>query len=78
MSTPLDEELVILNLVHNNYIALDKVARRIWELLDQVRTVQDVCKCLSLEYEDPDRRLCADVLEFLDELESEGLLVVED
>ena len=35
LSTPIDNELVILNLAKNNYVGLDEIGLRIWELLEK-------------------------------------------
>ncbi|MBI3890982.1 MAG: PqqD family protein [Candidatus Wallbacteria bacterium] len=76
MSAPIDNEIVILNLPRDNYVGLDEIARRIWELLEQPLPVEELCARLAAEYEGPTEQIEADVLGFLSELEKEGLLRV--
>ena len=73
----LDNSLVMLNLSRNNYVALDDVAARIWDLLESPRSRKELCELLKDEFEAPDGRIASDVGAFLDELLQEGLLSVE-
>src|SRR5690349_16729351 len=73
----LDESIVMLNLSRNNYVALDDVAARVWELLKSPRSPEELCELLQAEFEAPAGRIVADVRAFLDELLEEGLLSVE-
>jgi hypothetical protein len=76
MSTPLDEELVILNMAKNNYIALNDIGRRIWELIESPIRVEDLNELLSREFQATPEQIAADVLPFLNNLEDEGLVHV--
>jgi hypothetical protein len=78
MTAPADRDLVILNLVGNNYVALNDVGRRIWELLQAPRRVDELCQQLSREFGAVPEQIAADVLPFLNELQSEHLLHVVD
>jgi len=60
----------------NNYLALDAIARRIWESLENPITVGDLCTQLSREFRAEPGKIESDVLAFLDELQSEKLLNV--
>jgi hypothetical protein len=62
----------------NNYISLDAIGRRIWELLENPAMVNDLCKQLGEEFEGTQEQISADVLSFLEELEREGLVRVAD
>jgi hypothetical protein len=75
-AAPVGDDLVILNLARDDYVALDVIGRRVWELVEEPRTVADVCASLRSEFEDPAQRIEADVLDFLNELSSEGLVRV--
>ena len=77
-SNAIDEDLVILNLNRDNYIALDAIGRRIWELIESPRRVDDLCRQLALEFDGPPERITADVLRFLHELEQESMIDVVD
>ena len=77
MMAPLDEELVVVSLASNAYIALDDIGRRVWEHLETPIRVDALCAQLADEFEGtPAADILADVLPFLAELESEGLLNV--
>ena len=77
LNEPAGEDLVILNMSKNNYVALDAIGRRIWELLEKLQRVEDLCQELSQEYAATPEQIAADVLPFLEELVEEGLVQVE-
>lgn len=76
MTAPLDNELVVVSLASNAYIALDEIGRRIWEMLETPRSVAELCATLADEFSGPIEEIQSDVLSFLTELESVGLLNV--
>lgn len=78
MTAPVDTEIVLLNMKGNNYISLDAIGRRIWELLETPASVADLCRQLGTEFEGTDEEIAADVVSFLTELEQEGLVRVVD
>ena len=77
MSAEIDQDIVILGLVSNNYIALDEIGRSIWDLLEIPRTVVEMCGLLSQKYAGEVEQIQTDTLLFLAELEKEGLVRVE-
>jgi hypothetical protein len=76
MTAPIDQEVVIFNLAKNNYVNLDEIGRRIWDLLDTPRNVGDLCRKLSEEFDAAPEQITADVLAFLNELQAENLIHV--
>ena len=78
MTAPVDQEIVLLNMKGNNYISLDAIGRRIWELLETPVQVDGLCLQLGEEFEGTQGQISADVLSFLEELEREGLVRVAD
>jgi len=74
MFTRVDEDIVILNMKTDNYIALDAIGRRIWELLETPRRVDEICRQLSQEFSGDPEQITTDVLAFLDELQTEQML----
>lgn len=74
LAAPMDNEVVILNMPTNNYIALDATGRRIWELLENPLTIDDLCHILSLQFKASPAAIAADVLPFLADMRAEGLL----
>lgn len=78
MSASIDQELVILNMAKNNYVGLDEIGRRIWEMLEKPRSVDALCVLLSREFEATPEQIATDVLPFLEELKNEGLIRIVD
>lgn len=77
-ATPVDGDLVILNLASGNYIGLDDIGRRIWELLETPHRIDDLCAVLREEYRGPADAIACDVLDFLAELAAEGMIAAAD
>ncbi len=78
LSTPIDNELVILNIAKNNYVGLDEIGLRIWELLEKPIRVDELCNQLSREFEATPEQIIDDVIPFLADLDSEGLVNLTD
>jgi len=74
MATAVEDELVILSMATNSYVALDAVARRIWELLVNPLGVGELCDQLESEFEAPEGQILSDVLVFLRGMERDGLV----
>jgi hypothetical protein len=74
MCAPVDNEIVVLSLVSNHYVGLDEIGRRVWELLEAPRRVDELCQQLTHEFEAAPEQIVNDVLPFLNQLESEGLV----
>ena len=74
MSTIIDTEIVILNMAKNNYVGLDEIGLRIWELLEKPIRVDELCNQLSREFSATLEQITADVVPFLADLEKEGIV----
>lgn len=74
MATPIDDELVILNMATNSYVALDPVARRVWELMATPTRVDELCDRLESEFEAPEGQIPRDVLVLLEGMQRDGLV----
>jgi hypothetical protein len=75
-SARVGSDVVILNLARDDYVALDEVGRRVWELLEDPCRVGDLCAQLAREFAGPAAQIEADVHGFLVELEREDLVRV--
>ena len=75
-STAVDADLVILNLETNNYIGLDNIGRRIWELLDTPSPVAEIARMMCAQFAGPPGVIERDVLALLQEMAAEGLIDV--
>ncbi|MBF0547401.1 MAG: PqqD family protein [Candidatus Riflebacteria bacterium] len=78
ISSPVGNELVILNLGKDNYIGLDEIGRWIWDFLSEPCLVNELCNRLSKEFDATVDEITADVLPFLEELRQEELICVLD
>jgi hypothetical protein len=76
VSGNMDGEIVMLSLQRGEYFGLDKVGSRIWELIEQSIVVDTIKKVLLDEYEVDVLTCEKDLLEFLEDLESKGLIIV--
>jgi Coenzyme PQQ synthesis protein D (PqqD) len=70
----LDGELVLLNLLSENYFGLDEVGTRIWEVLLSSPTVQVGFDQLLSEYDVEAPRLRRDLEKLLSQLVEHGLI----
>jgi hypothetical protein len=76
VSCPLGEESAILNLKNSMYYGMNPVGTRIWTLLKEPRSVEQLRDVLLNEY-DVDAALCErDLLDLLGKMKSEGLIEV--
>jgi pyrroloquinoline quinone biosynthesis protein D len=66
---------VLLDPSDGNYFALDDVSGRIWDLCDGNRTVAEIVAALCAEYDAPQETVEEDVMEFLGELLTDGLVI---
>lgn len=74
----LGEEAAILHMGSGVYYGLDPVGARIWNLLQQPRTVEELRKTIVAEYEVEPVRCEGDILALLDRLRTEGLIEIRD
>jgi hypothetical protein len=74
ISCTLSGEAVILNLRTGIYFGLNPVGARVWELLQQPRTIPEIRDLLIAEYEVDSVRCEHDVHALVEELSSRGLI----
>jgi hypothetical protein len=71
----LDGEAVILNLASGVYFGLDPVGTRMWQLIQQVRSLRDVLAIMKDEYDASVDTLERDIVHLASELIQNGLVV---
>jgi len=71
------QELVMMSGNNGNYISLSETGGRIWELLEEPRSVQSICEALAGEYEVSREVAGNEVFTFLDQLKQQGAVHVE-
>ena len=72
----LGDEVVLLEVESGEYYGLNDVGARMWSLLQQGQPVSQVLSTLHEEYEASEQRLRADLKQFLNQLQSRGLIEV--
>lgn len=77
VSCPLGDESAILNLKNTVYYGLNSVGARIWELLQQPKSVAEIRDALLEEFEVEAERCERDLLALLEKMRSEGLIEVQ-
>jgi hypothetical protein len=78
LSCDLGGEAAILNVRTGMYYGLDVVGARVWSLIQQPRSVRDVCETLRSEYDVELDRCESDLLALLKQFLAEGLIEVQD
>jgi hypothetical protein len=73
----IDDETVMMSLERDNYYSLDATGSRIWALLENPLTLNELCAALMQEYEVDASACRRDVEAFLRKLAEQGLLKVE-
>jgi hypothetical protein len=76
VSSDLGGEVAILDLKAGVYYGLDAVGARIWSLIEEPRTVNEIRDILSEEYDVEPERCERDLLALLRRLADEGLVEV--
>lgn len=76
ISCDLAGESVVLSLKNSLYYALDPVGTRIWELLQEPRTVASIRDVILEEYEVEATRCESDLINLLGDLDAQGLIEV--
>nr|WP_299407078.1 lasso peptide biosynthesis PqqD family chaperone [Acaryochloris sp. IP29b_bin.148] len=78
VSSDLAGESVILNLKTGMYFGLNEVGASVWTLLQQPRSVQEICDQILNEYEVDSEQCQQDVLKLLQELIESELIEIKD
>ncbi len=74
----LDGESVLLHLGSGLYFGLDEVGTRIWNLLGEGRSLNEIEKSILTEYDVSAEEVQGDVRRLVEELTENGLLEVRD
>jgi hypothetical protein len=78
VSSDLGGEIVCLNHKSGVFYGLDGVGARIWELIQDPRTVNEIRDIVLEEYDVEPGRWERDLLALLEQLAAEGLIRVQD
>ena len=77
-SSDLDGSVVLLNFKTGVYYTLEDVAARIWNLIQEPRTIAAIRDTIVREYDVEPERCEKDVMRLLDEAARAGLIEVRD
>jgi hypothetical protein len=69
LSATIGEEVVMMSATSGEYIGLNSVGSRIWELIEQPRDIGELCTCLEAEFDIAPADCAREVEGFLTELE---------
>jgi hypothetical protein len=73
----LSDEAVILNLATSRYFGLNSVGTRLWQLIAEHGSEEQVIEAFLAEYEVDERRLRQDLADLIQQLTQKGLVQSE-
>jgi polyhydroxyalkanoate synthesis regulator phasin len=73
----IDDEVVMMHIQTGKYYGLDEVGSRIWEFINEKAKVSDIIEQLVQEYDVTYEECKKDVVDLLDDLQSNDLIVTE-
>ncbi len=76
LAAEVGNELVVMSVSQGSYLALDPIARDIWDRIAVTRSAGDLCDTLAADYDAPPDIIEADVLDLLDTLVNAGMVEV--
>lgn len=71
----LDGELVMLNLVSGRYFTLDEIGTRMWNLLIEGRSTEEVVEAILADYDSTPDQVSSDLSLLLEQLRANDLLI---
>jgi len=74
ISGRLSDEMVMMDIDQGKYFSLNPVATRIWDLLERLLTIDELCLTLMNEYNVDPERCRTDVDEYLSVMVKIGLV----
>lgn len=77
VSSELDDGLVMMSLENNSYYGLDSIGKRVWDLLEEKKSFQELLNILIAEYEVSEGECKKDLIALLDNLQKENIVTVE-
>lgn len=78
VSCPLDDEAAILNLKNSVYCGMNPVGARVWDLLQQPRSVAELRDVVLDEFEVEADRCERDLFDLLEKMRAQGLIEVRE
>lgn len=72
----IDNEIVMLSVKNSEYYGMNKIGSRIWEMLEQPKTIRQLIASLLEQYEVTEEKCRKDALTFLKKLDEKKLLII--
>ena len=76
LTAEVDGELMAMSVERGTCYGLDAIGTRIWSLLAEPRTVDELCAALLAEYDVDPGQCRSDLVSLLDDMRAEGLATV--
>lgn len=73
LSAEIGGEAVMMSIEKGAYFGLNPIATRIWDLIDQPKSIAELIAVISDEYEVSDEQCAADVQEFVADMLARGI-----
>lgn len=76
VTSKIDNEVVMMSVDQGEYYGLDETGSRIWEMIEEPVSVNDLVRMLIDEFDVSFEECQKDTLDFLNDLNAKGLLFV--
>lgn len=73
LSAEIGGEAIMMSIEKGAYFGLNPIATRIWDLIDQPKSIAELIEVISTEYEVSDEQCSADVQEFVADMLARGI-----
>ena len=73
----IDREVILVDPRNSLLYPLNPVASRCWELLDQDKSIKDICQIIVNEFEATPPEIESDILEFINNLKQNNLIILD-
>jgi hypothetical protein len=74
VASDVDGEVVMMSVERGEYYGLDDIASRIWHLIEEPRSIREICEILFPEYDAKRERIEQDVLAFFQDIHEDKLI----
>jgi hypothetical protein len=78
LATEMEEVTVMLNVEKNRYYGFEEVGGRIWQLLEEPRSIASICQTLTAEFEVELEQCERETLDFVRQLLAEDLVALSN
>jgi len=77
LTSKMDDELVMMNLEKGEYYGLNVIATRIWSLLEQPQSIEQLINCLTDEFDVSRDKCLNDIAPFLENLMNRQIIEIQ-